>query len=63
MKPMLIYNYQKGKTKRNDEFYDMFIRDANKFEDAYSRIGNDEVKKSFKHTIELVQRNSYIVDS
>ena len=28
MRPIFIYNYNEGKTKRNDEFYELFLKDA-----------------------------------
>lgn len=39
MRPLFIYNYTPGKTKKEDEFMDLFIKDGNKWEELYV---NDE---------------------
>lgn len=36
MRPIFIYNYNEGKTKKNDEFMELFFKDADKLEEIYT---------------------------
>jgi hypothetical protein len=51
MRPIFIYNYNEGSTKKKDEFMDLFIKDADKWEDMYAADEKDakftEDKRSF----------------
>ena len=48
MRPIFIYNYQTGRTKKNDEFFELFVKGADKWEEVFSRGGNDDLKRSFQ---------------
>ena len=36
MRPIFIHNYNAGSTKRKDEFMELFIKDADKWEEVYA---------------------------
>jgi hypothetical protein len=41
MRPIFIYNYNEGATKRKDEFMNLFIKDADKWEELYAAEAKD----------------------
>jgi hypothetical protein len=45
MRPIFIYNYNEGATKRKDEFMNLFIKDADKWEELYAA----EIKEGKNH--------------
>lgn len=47
MRPIFVYNYSEGVTKKKDEFFDLFIKDANKWEEVFTKEHYGDVKTSF----------------
>ena len=61
MRPIFIYHYNEGRTKKHDEFMDLFFKDADKLEEIYLNEdkGNTFIKNSFDNVIETMQKRPY----
>ena len=51
MKPLFVYKYDPKKTKKNDEFYNLYVKDGNLWEEVYSNQKGSEIQNSFKEAI------------
>ena len=55
MRPIFIYHYNEGITKKKDEFMELFMRDGEKWEKLYaSELHQEDLKEDAKSFINII---------